>query len=206
MFDVIDGMEATESQEAYWTKRYYEENTGWDIGRPSLPLQTYIDQLADKQLKILIPGAGNAYEAEYLHQRGFEHVIVLDISKYPLEKFHHRVPGFPESQLLHSDFFALEDKYDLILEQTFFCSLEPTVENRGAYAKKMNALLHPGGKLVGVWFKHPLTADARRPYGGSKEEYRNYLAPYFQERVFEDCYNSIPPRMGNELFGIFENR
>ncbi|MDW3191237.1 MAG: methyltransferase domain-containing protein [Cytophagales bacterium] len=197
-------MTETENQEAYWTKRYVEQNTGWDLGSPSTPLKTYIDQLEDKQLKILVPGAGNAYEAEYMHQQGFTNVYVLDISKLPLDQFQQRVPDFPARQLLHKDFFELVGQFDLVLEQTFFCSLEPTGDNRRAYAEKMHQLLNPSGKLVGLWFKHPLTMESRRPFGGSKEEYKSYLTPYFDERVFEDCYNSIPPRMGNELFGIFE--
>lgn len=199
-------MTETENQEAYWTQRYIDQNTGWDIGSPSTPLKTYIDQLEDRQLKILIPGAGNAYEAEYLHERGFTNVHVLDISRLPLDEFQQRVPDFPSTHLLHMDFFDLEDRFDLILEQTFFCSLEPTVENRSSYAKKMYQLLKPSGKLVGLWFKHPLMKDSRRPFGGSKKEYQTYLAPFFQERVFEDCNNSIPPRIGNELFGIFEQK
>jgi len=33
------------SEENYWTQRYQEDNTGWDIGHPSTPLKEYIDQL-----------------------------------------------------------------------------------------------------------------------------------------------------------------
>ena len=47
-------------EQSYWTKRYQEESTGWDIGYPSTPLKEYIDQLEDKSISILIPGAGNA--------------------------------------------------------------------------------------------------------------------------------------------------
>ena len=50
----------------YWEERYRAGTTGWDIGSPSTPLKEYIDQLQDPSKKILIPGAGNAYEAEYL--------------------------------------------------------------------------------------------------------------------------------------------
>jgi methyl halide transferase len=52
--------------ENYWTNRYETASTGWDLGEPSMPLKTYIDQLENTAIKILIPGAGNAYEAEYL--------------------------------------------------------------------------------------------------------------------------------------------
>lgn len=200
---LICPMNNRKDQEAYWTTRYKEKNTGWDIGSPSTPLKTYIDQLKDKRIKILIPGAGNAYEAEYLFNQGFTNVDVLDISNVPLEQFHRRVPNFPKSQLLHTDFFDLNGSYDLILEQTFFCSLEPTKGNRSAYSEKMHTLLNRNGKLVGVWFKHALKENSSRPFGGSKDEYLSYLSAHFKVQVFEDCYNSIPPRMGNELFGLF---
>ena len=75
----------TNSEQAFWTNRYQENRTGWDIGYPSTPLKEYFDQLDNKALKILIPGAGNAYEAEYLWQQGFKNVHVLDISEIPLK-------------------------------------------------------------------------------------------------------------------------
>ena len=55
------------SEEKYWADRYKEGRTGWDIGSPSTPLKTYLDGIKDKSAKILIPGAGNAYEACLLY-------------------------------------------------------------------------------------------------------------------------------------------
>lgn len=189
--------------EDYWTKRYEENNTGWNIGYPSTPIKEYISQLANKDIQILIPGAGNAYEAEFLYENGFTNVYVLDISELPLTAFKKRLPSFPEDNLLHMNFFDLEQTFDLIIEQTFFCSFEPTTENRSNYAEKMNTLLKPKGKLVGLWFKHPLVEDAKRPFGGNKDEYLKYMSPYFDVNTFEACHNSIPERQGKELFGIF---
>lgn len=192
-------------EQDYWTTRYKEERTGWDIGYPSTPLKEYIDQLGDKSISILIPGAGNAYEAEYLWKQGFQNVFVMDISEFPLNQFAKRNPDFPKEQLLLEDFFKHEIQYDLIFEQTFFCSFIPTDKNRNAYAKHMAKLLKPTGKLVGVWFDFPLTGDLeKRPFGGNKKLYLRYLEPYFKTITFERCHNSIPPRMGNELFGIFK--
>lgn len=194
-----------ELENQYWSQRYKEERTGWDIGYPSTPLKTYFDQLTNKKLKILIPGAGNAYEAEYLFQQGFTNVFVLDIAQQPLSDLKNRVPNFPTTQLIHANFFEHEEQYDLIIEQTFFCSFPPSAENRKAYAQKMADLLFTNGKLVGLWFNIPLTGDLeKRPFGGDKAEYHSYLNPYFRIKSFELCYNSIPPRQGNELFGIFE--
>ncbi|QLG43991.1 methyltransferase domain-containing protein [Costertonia aggregata] len=195
------------SLEKYWTQRYQDQNTGWDIGYASTPIKEYIDQLTDKKLTLLIPGAGNAYEAEYLWEQGFTNTFVMDISKMPLQAFKERNPDFPQDQLLLTDFFQHRGKYDLILEQTFFCSFVPTHKNRNVYAEHIAKLLKPKGKLVGVWFDIPLTGDMeKRPFGGSKEEYLNYLKPYFTIKTFERCYNSISPRQGNELFGIFEKK
>ena len=193
-----------DKEEKYWTLRYQEARTGWDIGYPSTPLKAYIDQLEDKTLQVLIPGAGNAYEAEYLWQQGFQNTHVLDVSPAPLDAFRQRNPHFPKQQLLLGDFFKHRGQYDLILEQTFFCSFIPTDENRYAYAEKMHGLLKPSGKLVGVWFDIPLTGDLeKRPFGGNQALYEMYLTKYLTKHRFERCYNSIPPRQGNELFGIF---
>lgn len=192
--------------EQFWSNRYKEGRTGWDIGYPSHPIVAYVDQLTNKDLKILIPGAGNGYEAEYLYNAGFQNVYVLDISKAPLQSLKKRVPSFPDNQLLQEDFFAHTGQYDLIIEQTFFCSFEPTKENRTAYASTMARLLKPHSKLVGLWFDIPLNPDSNRPFGGTKEEYLSYLTPHFDVLTFESCYNSIKPRMGTELFGIFSKR
>ena len=196
-------MENKNGLENFWSARYRDNMTGWDIGYPSTPLKEYIDQLTDKNIEILIPGAGNAYEAEYLFENGFTNVNVLDISDFPLKALKERVPDFPSNHLHRGNFFHHQGQYDLIFEQTFFCSFEPTKQNRSDYAQQMSKLLKPFGKLVGLWFSHELDAEGKRPFGGSHEEYLSYLSPYFDVQIFEECYNSIKPRSGNELFGVF---
>ena len=197
----------TQDEQQYWTKRCLESSTGWDIGEASRPLISYCEQLKDKSISILIPGAGNAYEAAYLHQNGFTNLHVLDISEIPLQNFKEQNPSFPETHIHHQDFFKHKGTYDLILEQTFFCSMIPTAMNRVKYATKMASLLAPKGKLVGVWFNHPLTDDMeKRPFGGTQKEYEGYLSPRFDILSFEPCHNSIEPRLGNELFGIFQKK
>ena len=197
----------TSAEKQFWSQRYQEAETGWDIGYPSTPIKEYIDQIENKGLKILIPGAGNAYEAEYLFQQGFQQVYVLDIAQAPLDAFAKRNPEFPKDHLICGNFFEHDEQYDLILEQTFFCSFPPTAENRVLYAQKMASLLNPNGKLVGLWFDFPLTDDMeKRPFGGSKEEYLSYFSRYFEVLTFERAHNSIQPRMGNELFGIFRRK
>jgi len=183
--------------EKFWDSRYQSDTIGWDIGRISTPLKEYFDQLKDKEIKILIPGGGNSYEAEYLHNNGFTNVFVIDLSKTALENLQKRIPSFPKEHLIHSNFFELQDTFDLIIEQTLFCALNP--ELRPQYAIKMNELLHAKGKLVGLLFSVPLYND-RPPFGGNKEEYIPYFKPYFNLEIIEPCYNSVSERINQELF------
>jgi len=181
----------------FWDSRYKTKKFRWDIGEISAPLQHYFDQLTDKNSKILIPGGGNSYEAEYLHNNGFQNVYVVDISEIALSNLKKRVPTFPINQLLHQDFFELNDTFDLIIEQTFFCALNPTL--RTSYAEKMSQLLRKNGKLVGLLFNDALYDD-RPPFGGSKKEYVTYFKALFALKVFDNCYNSIASRKDRELF------
>lgn len=189
--------------EQFWSERYKDNKTGWDLGEISTPLKKYIDQLENKDLKILIPGAGNSYEAEYLFENGFTNVTICDIAKEPLENLKKRIPQFPENKIIHKSFFELDDSFDLILEQTFFCAIP--VEKRQEYAKKSSELLIEKGKIAGVFFDFKLKPDGP-PFGGSKEEYLTYFSPYFNIDILERCYNSIKPRQGNELFFKFRKK
>lgn len=193
----------TTLNKTYWENLYQTEDTGWNIGHISTPIKTYIDQLENKALKILIPGAGNSYEAEYLWNNGFTNLYILDIAKQPLENFKKRVPDFPENQLLLKDFFTLDDTFDLIIEQTFFCALNPDL--RSQYVNKMSELIKPKGKLAGLLFDFPLSNDGP-PFGGSKEEYISRFSDDFHLNTLEKSYNSIKPRADKELFFIFEKK
>lgn len=189
---------------AYWESKYTTDNLGWDIGHISTPLKSYIDQIKDKNLKILIPGAGKGYEAIYLFQQGFTNIFVMDIASRPLEHIKLKVPYFPADRLIEGDFFGLRSKnFDLVLEQTFFCALPPSLRNE--YVLKMKSILEQGGKLVGLLFDFPLTENGP-PFGGSKLEYETLFGPHFDISVLEPAYNSIKPRLGKELFFIFERK
>jgi methyl halide transferase len=181
----------------FWDLRYEEGQPGWDIGCISTPLKEYFDQLNDKNIEILIPGAGNAYEAEYLHNKGFENVYVIDWSKKGVESFLLRYPDFPKENIFIENFFEHKGKYDLVIEQTFFCAISPS--ERKHYSEKVFELLKPGGKLVGLLFDDPLNPD-KPPFGGNREEYIKYFKPYFKFKVYETAYNSIKPREGREIF------
>ncbi|MFH6985409.1 methyltransferase domain-containing protein [Marinoscillum luteum] len=181
----------------YWETRYQNGLTGWDAGAITTPLREYFDQLTDKSVSVLIPGAGNAHEAAYLFELGFSDVHVLDISESALRQFQLRNPLFPKSHIHQGDFWAHEGKYDLIIEQTFFCAIDPVL--RTAYVKKTSDILRSGGKLVGVLWNHPM-GENEPPFGGSEAEYIELFSECLEINVLETAYNSIQPRAGREVF------
>jgi len=188
------------SDASYWNSRYLSNTTGWDIGVVSPPLKAYIDQLTDKSKTILIPGCGNCYEAAYLLEKGFKNVTIIDIAPALTENLKKKFPveAYPNLNIITGDFFELDGQFDLVLEQTFFCALEPL--QRKDYVKKMKSLLMPTGKLAGVLFNRSF--DGGPPFGGNIEEYQSLFATNFVIRVMEPCYNSISPRASQELFII----
>lgn len=185
----------------YWNDRYKNNDTGWDAGAITTPIKEYIDKWENKSAAVLIPGCGNSHEAEYLLKNGFTNITLIDIApdlsealrikfKDQLDKTIHIITG---------DFFELKGNFDLIIEQTFFCALDPSL--REAYTKKMRSLLAPGGLLAGVMFNKEFPGGP--PFGGSSEEYQKLFSEYFTIKTLAPCYNSIPPRAGSEVFVEF---
>ena len=191
-------MEDHTTSSDYWNSRYIENNIPWDIGSIAPILQAKLDSLSDsKELKILIPGAGLAHEAAYLHHQGFPHVFVCDWAEAAFDHIEKQCPDFPKEHLLVRDFFELDVKVDVIVEQTFFCAIPRN--RRKDYAKKAASLLNNGGRLIGLLFASEFEREGP-PHGGSQEEYLTYFSPYFDILVMEKSTGSIKPRMGNELY------
>jgi hypothetical protein len=81
----------------FWESQYQNNDTGWDTGGITTPIKEYIDQLIINNLTILVPGAGNAYEAGYLFDKGFTNVWIADIAPTPLLNF--------KKKILHQNLF-----------------------------------------------------------------------------------------------------
>lgn len=189
-------------EKEFWQNRYETQETGWDINGFSTPLVKYIEQIENKKAKILIPGNGMSHDAMFAYSHGYENVFVCDWVEKAKEEFFNRFPKFPENQFILGDFFKIEDSYDYILEQTFFCALHPN--NRLKYLQKVHELLHEGGCFAGVLFDHPFSQDGP-PFGGDIDLYRKLFAQHFEIDKIEKCYNSIKPREDRELFFICRN-
>lgn len=187
----------------YWQEKYLTTDTPWDIGGVSPPLKRFIDGLEDTGIRILIPGAGRAYEAAYLHEKGFNQVYVCDWAPQAFGQLAQTAPDFPKSHMLVADFFTLDLKVDLILEQTFFCAIHPGL--REQYVKKAYELLTDDGWITGLLFDCTFEKDGP-PYGGDKQEYATLFSNLFSLTMLETSLDSIRPRAGRELFFRFQKQ
>jgi SAM-dependent methyltransferase len=186
--------------QTYWENQYQANTTGWDLGEVSPPIKSYIDTLKDKNIRILIPGCGNTYEAEYLLEQEFTNVTVIDIAPTLVANLKTKFKDNPNINIVLGDFFEHQGEYDLIIEQTFFCALPPTMRQK--YVWKMHQLIAKEGKISGLLFNRAF--ESGPPFGGSKEEYTLLFNASFDFQKIEVCQNSATPRAGSELFIEFQ--
>lgn len=187
----------TKLDQKFWDDRWKNQQTGWDIGDVSPAIADYIELIPDKQAKILIPGCGNAYEARHLIDKGFQDITLVDISPIATSILKEEFDIYPQVSVYNLDFFRLDGRYDYIIEQTFFCALDPDL--REAYAQKMSALLSEGGLLFGLMFDTRFE-NSGPPYGGEASEYLQLFEPFFSEVSITKTDRSIAPRQGTEVF------
>ena len=186
--------------QTYWDNQYLANATGWDLGKVSPPIKTYIDTIDNKEAKILIPGCGNTYEAEYLLEQGFTNITVIDIAPTLVENLKQKFANNNNITIILGDFFDHQGKYDFIIEQTFFCALPPTLRQK--YVWKMHQLLTDYGKLFGLLFNREF--EVSPPFGGSLNEYEQLFYEAFAFNSISMAGNSIPSRANTELFIEFQ--
>ncbi len=194
-----DNVDKTENpiDQNYWNQRWQKSETGWDIGQASPAITEYMSQYSHKNAAILIPGCGNAYEAEFLISNGFTNITLIDIASKAVERLNEKFADKLQVKVMCEDFFEHNGNYDLIIEQTFFCAIQ--LNRRKEYAKKTASILNTNGKIIGVLFNKEFNQPLP-PFGGSPDEYKPLFEPYFSIKTMEECFNSISPRARSEVF------
>lgn len=187
----------------YWDNRYKNRETGWDIGYASPALLKYAETVIPKDASILIPGCGNAYEAKALLEIGFENITLLDIAPALVHQVQKDFGEAAPVRVICQDFFEHGEKYDYILEQTFFCALDPSLRKK--YSNKIAELLYPNGILAGLLFNREFDSEGP-PFGGKKSGYQQLFQKDFHILKMENCSNSIPQRQGSELFIVLKRK
>lgn len=185
----------------YWNERYVAGDIPWNTGTCTPALIHYIQDFP-KDAAILIPGAGTSMEGIEMARMGFTNLTFVDLSQEALFHLQKQIEAEglgKDFRYLCEDFFAMKGQYDVIMEQTFFCAIDPT--QRVAFVHKIYQLLKDGGTWFGVLFNHYFE-KAGPPFGGSEKEYNSLFSRKLNIKEMSICKESILPRAGNELFFI----
>ena len=137
------------TQPDFWNTRYAAGKMPWDLGGVPTTLRSFLAR-AKPPGRVLIPGCGSGYEVRAFHDAGFE-VTAIDFSTAALERAR-RILGQLRRCVIEGDFFTHDfraQKFDLIYERTFLCSLPPA--RWPAYVKRMTELLAKGKILAGIF-------------------------------------------------------
>lgn len=186
---------------ASWNEHYLNQNTPWDLGSATPEFLRLVKEgRFPAKGAALVPGAGRGHDAILLAKNGLE-TSVVDISAKAIEFLLEESSREKLNIFAYKmNFFDLpkngfhQNRYDLILEYTFFCAIDPSM--RKEYGKAMSKLLKPGGLLVGLFF--PLTHEGDNPpFVVTKEEVRSALEGF--DIIEENPKESVKPRAGREF-------
>ncbi len=189
------------SKPDFWDGRYRDHVIPWDAGKVPDALQAYTQKLAPGA-RILVPGCGSAYEAAYLHKRGFD-VLAIDFSLPAVEAAQKTLGDFGNIARL-ADFFAFDagKTFDAIYERAFLCALPRAMWS--AYADRCAELLNPNGVIAGFFF----FAETLRgpPFGTSQSELDALLGARFARIDDQPVADSIEIFAGKERWMVWRKR
>lgn len=198
------------SEPAYWSSRYQQGQTGWDIGAPT-PVFVQMLETGQFPLKagatVLVPGCGYGHDALLLAKAGYE-VIAVDFAPEPLAFLREKAYGLPIT-IYEADYFdlpaLLKTPVDMILEYTCFCAIDPS--QRRLYFETAYKLLGSGGWLVGLFF--PIAPESMPLEGPPfpvfiQELEKLSTAAGFRLKHQENPAASHPARKGREALWLLQ--
>ena len=143
-----------------WRARYESADTPWDLGRahPELQARIRAGELTPphKRARALVPGCGHGHDALALCAAGWS-VTALDCVALVAADGGLGAQlreGLAQSggslEICDALAFAGEQAFDLVLEHTFFCAIEPSA--RPAWGRLVRGALAPEGQLAVLLF------------------------------------------------------
>lgn len=180
---------------AFWDERYRAGFTPWDARGVPAALVRFIESGAPGG-RVLVPGCGSAYEAGYLHHRGFE-VAAIDIAPVALARAREVLGDEVADRVLRqADLFALDAEFDWIYERALLCALP--LRLWPDYAAAASRLLRPGGLLAGFFFVDDSAGEPRRgpPFAAHRAEIEGLFLPGFER----DADDEVPAEQSLPVF------
>ncbi len=186
------------SNPEFWEVLYRADTTGWELGRASPPLADYFASTSPAGLRVLVVGCGRGHEARMLANLGAK-VTAIDIAPSAIAQAQ-AIPNQQPVDFRLADVFDLrgqEPAFDLIIEHTCFCAIDPA--RRDEYVTAVADALVPGGTLIGIFFAHG--REGGPPFTTSAKEIRERFGQRFIIDTLATAEGSVITRRGDELFG-----
>ena len=198
--------ESTIEKMKEWNEIYTQESTPpWSLQQPSLIILDMIPRLKLPKSRILILGCGEGFDAIPFAEAG--HVVTLvDFSPEAIAKAKQNLAQYPNVSFEVMDVFDVphswNHSFDLIVEHTLFCAINPDLRNKLITVWKR--LLHEEGQILSIFYV--MYKQFGPPYGATEFEIRHRLNPHFQFLFWTRAKNSVPRRLGQELFVLAKKR
>lgn len=190
---------ANVEDEKFWSDRYREQSTHWDLGQASPILQKMLPKLRLPKSRVLVLGAGTGHDAAFFAEQG-HWVTAVDISEEALTKARALHAHLPNLQFVQSDLFSLPQEFtrsfDVVFEHTCYCAINPAL--RSQLVEVWKKCLTEKGHLFGIFF----TMEKRMgpPFGGTEWELQQRLKKAFRFLYWNRWQESVGGRQGKELF------
>ncbi|WP_233846992.1 methyltransferase domain-containing protein [Paraburkholderia sp. HD33-4] len=185
----------------FWDERFERRFTPWDQAGVPSAFRAFAERHRD--VAVLIPGCGSAYEAVWLARQG-NPVRAIDFSPAAVAAAREQLGAQHASLVEQADFFTYAPPFvpAWIYERAFFCALPPA--RRADYAQRMAQLLPPGGLLAGFFF---IGATPKGPpFGVERGELDALLAPHFELIEDDPVDDSIAVFAGRERWLSWRRR
>ncbi len=194
------------NKEAWWSDVYrQEENPGWNLNEPAAALTDMLPRLKLPKSRILVLGCGEGHDAAHFAKDG-HNVTAIDISPEAIRRGKEKYGALSNLKFIEKDFFKLGPEYDqafdLIFEHTCYCAINPTRRNQ--LVKVWNKCLAEKGFLMGVFFA--MEKRQGPPFGASEWELRERTKKLYQYLFWGRWRQSVPKRLGKELFVYAQKR
>jgi methyl halide transferase len=183
----------------FWEARYREGTDRWDLGQPAPPFVSLLASVnAPQPGRIAVLGAGRGHDALLFAAQGFD-VVGFDFAPFAVEAATQAANvQHLSAQFLQRDIFALAsefaDSFQYVLEHTCFCAISP--QQRAEYVSVIQAILQPGGELIGLFWCHPRPGGP--PYGVTVEALTQQFSTAFEILALEPVNNSVDSRQNEE--------
>lgn len=193
-------------QAHYWTDIYNaEENPGWNLNEPAEAFKDMLPRLKLPKSRILVLGCGEGHDAAFFAQAG--HVVTaVDFSKAAIERGKQKYGHLHNLNFIESNVFHLPQdwnfSFDIVVEHTCFCAIPP--DQRSELVRLYRRMLHEEGQLLAIFF----TMEKRSgpPFGATEWEIRKRTEPGFHYLFWGRLRNSLPSRLGRELFVLAKKK